>query len=220
VFNPLYVAMVRSGETGGMLEDSLLRTADQLEKEDALRRQVRSAMVYPTVVISFALIILLALVAFIVPVFAKVFKDFGGQLPSLTKVTVGISHFVTGRWYLMILGTALAVWSFLKWKKSKRGRPQWDRFRLRIPMRIGEVVQKVALARWSRTLSALVHAGVPILQAIDITGRSSRSPWPTCRTRSSAAGPSPAPSRRSRCFPRWSSTWSAWARRPAPWTRC
>lgn len=171
IFNPLYVAMVRSGETGGMLEDSLMRTADQLEKEDALRRQVRSAMVYPTVVISFALIILLALVAFIVPVFAKVFKDFGGKLPALTQVTVGVSHFVTGRWYLMLGGTILAVWGFLKWKKSKKGRPQWDAFRLRIPMKIGEVVQKVALARWSRTLSALVHAGVPILQAIDITGR-------------------------------------------------
>ncbi|MDQ6750620.1 MAG: type II secretion system F family protein [Actinomycetota bacterium] len=171
VFNPLYIAMVRSGETGGMLEDSLLRTADQLEKEDALRRQVRSAMVYPTVVISFALVILLALVAFIVPVFAKVFKDFGGKLPGLTQVTVGVSHFVTGRWYLLLGGTALAVWGFLKWKKSKTGRPQWDTFRLRIPMKIGEVVQKVALARWSRTLSALVHAGVPILQAIEITGK-------------------------------------------------
>ena len=171
VFNPLYVAMVRSGETGGMLEDSLLRTADQLEKEDALRRQVRSAMVYPTVVISFALVILLALVAFIVPVFAKVFKDFGGKLPGLTQVTVSISHFVTGRWYLLIGLTVLGVWGFFKWKKSKAGRPQWDKFRLRVPMKIGEVVQKVALARWSRTLSALVHAGVPILQAIDITGR-------------------------------------------------
>jgi type IV pilus assembly protein PilC len=171
VFNPLYVAMVRSGETGGMLEDALLRTADQLEKEDALRRQVRSAMVYPTVVISFALVILLALVAFIVPVFAKVFKDFGGKLPGLTQVTVGISHFVTGRWYLLIVGTFLAVFGFLKWKKSKTGRPQWDKFRLRVPMKIGDVVQKVALARWSRTLAALVHAGVPILQAIDITGK-------------------------------------------------
>lgn len=171
IFNPLYVAMVRSGETGGMLEDALMRTAAQLEKEDALRRQVRSAMVYPTVVISFALIILLALVAFIVPVFAKVFKDFGGKLPGLTQITVNVSHLVTGRWYLMLGGTILAVWGFLKWKKSKTGRPQWDAFRLRIPMKIGEVVQKVALARWSRTLSALVHAGVPILQAIDITGR-------------------------------------------------
>ena len=171
VFSPLYVAMVRAGETGGVLEDSLLRIADQLEKEDALRRQVRAAMMYPAVVISFALIVLLALVAFIVPIFAKVFKEFGGELPALTKFTVGVSHFVTGKWYLCIVGTVAIVWSFLAWKKSTWGRPQWDRFRLRVPMKIGDTVQKIALARWSRTFSALVSSGVPILQAIEITGQ-------------------------------------------------
>jgi type IV pilus assembly protein PilC len=171
IFSPLYIAMVRSGETGGMLESALMRTADQLEKEDALRRQVRAAMIYPAVVVSFAIIVLIALVAFIVPVFAKVFKDFGGKLPGLTQFTVGLSDFVTGRWYLIIVIVAGVVWAFISWKKSKWGRAQWDRFRLRIPMRIGEVVQKIALARWSRTLSALTNAGVPILQAIEVTGQ-------------------------------------------------
>jgi type IV pilus assembly protein PilC len=171
VFAPLYVAMVRSGETGGMLEDSLRRVSDQLEKEDALRRQVRAAMVYPAVVISFALIVLLALVAFIVPVFAKVFKDFGGKLPTLTRVTVGMSHIVTHQWYLIILVAGGAVFGFIKWKKSDWGRPQWDAFKLRVPMKIGDTVQKVALARWSRTFSGLVSAGVPILQAIEIVGQ-------------------------------------------------
>jgi type IV pilus assembly protein PilC len=171
IFSPLYIAMVRSGETGGMLESSLMRTADQLEKEDALRRQVRAAMIYPAVVVSFAVTVLIALVAFIVPVFAKVFKDFGGKLPGLTQFTVGLSNFITGRWYLCIAVVVAVAWSFLAWKKSSWGRPQWDRFRLRIPMRIGEVVQKIALARWSRTLSALTNAGVPILQAIEVTGQ-------------------------------------------------
>jgi type IV pilus assembly protein PilC len=171
IFSPLYIAMVRSGETGGMLESSLLRTADQLEKEDALRRQVRAAMIYPAVVVSFAVLVLIALVAFIVPVFAKVFKDFGGKLPGLTQFTVGLSDFMTGQWYLCIAVVVAVAWSFLAWKKSSWGRPQWDRFRLRIPMRIGEVVQKIALARWSRTLSALTNAGVPILQAIEVTGQ-------------------------------------------------
>jgi type IV pilus assembly protein PilC len=171
IFSPLYVSMVRSGEAGGLLESALERTADQLEKEDALRRQVRAAMIYPAVVITFALAVLLALVAFIVPVFAKVFKDFGGKLPALTQFTVGLSHFITTRWYLVIVIVAAVIWSFFAWKRSKWGRPQWDRFRLRIPLRIGEVVQKVALARWSRTLSALVSAGVPILQAIEVTGK-------------------------------------------------
>jgi type IV pilus assembly protein PilC len=171
IFSPLYVSMVRSGEAGGLLESALERTADQLEKEDALRRQVRAAMIYPAVVITFALAVLLALVAFIVPVFAKVFKDFGGKLPALTQFTVGLSHFITTRWYLVIVIVAAVIWSFFAWKRSRWGRPQWDRFRLRIPLRIGEVVQKVALARWSRTLSALVSAGVPILQAIEVTGK-------------------------------------------------
>ncbi len=170
IFSPLYVSMVRSGEAGGLLESALQRTADQLEKEDALRRQVRAAMVYP-VVVSFAIAVLLALVAFIVPVFAKVFKDFGGKLPALTKFTVGLSDFITSKWYLVIVIVAAVLWSFFAWKRSSWGRPQWDRFRLRIPLRIGEVVQKVALARWSRTLSALVSAGVPILQAIEVTGK-------------------------------------------------
>jgi type IV pilus assembly protein PilC len=163
--------MVRSGETGGMLESALLRTSDQLEKEDALRRQVRAAMIYPAVVVSFAVIVLIALVAFIVPVFAKVFKDFGGKLPGLTQFTVGLSDFLTSRWYVCIAIVVAVAWSFLSWKKSTWGRAQWDRFRLRIPMRIGEVVQKIALARWSRTLSALTNAGVPILQAIEVTGK-------------------------------------------------
>jgi type IV pilus assembly protein PilC len=171
IFSPLYIAMVRSGETGGMLESSLLRTADQLEKEDALRRQVRAAMIYPAVVVTFAILVLIALVAFIVPVFAKVFKDFGGKLPGLTEFTVGLSNLVTGRWYVIIVVVVGLTWGFLSWKKSKWGRSQWDRFRLRIPMRIGEVVQKIALARWSRTLSALTNAGVPILQAIEVTGQ-------------------------------------------------
>jgi type IV pilus assembly protein PilC len=171
VFGPLYVAMVRSGETGGVLESALTRTADQLEKDDSLRRQVKSAMVYPTVIITFAGIVLLALIAFIVPVFEKIFTDFGGKLPGMTRVTVAASHFVTGQWYLLISITAAMVYAFKRWKKSEWGRPQWDRLRMRTPFKIGDIVQKVSLARWSRTFSALLHAGVPILQAIEITGQ-------------------------------------------------
>src|SRR5919205_2409970 len=127
IFNDLYVAMVEAGETGGILESTLLRVADQLEKDDSLRRQVKSAMMYPALIGGFALLVLLALVTFLVPVFEKVFKDFGGNLPAITKFTVMISHFVTGQWYI---GLALAVGSiigFKKWKKTEKGREQWDR---------------------------------------------------------------------------------------------
>jgi type IV pilus assembly protein PilC len=171
IFNPLYVAMVRAGETGGVLEESLERVASQLEADDSLRRQVKAAMMYPAVVLSFAFIVLIALIAFIVPVFVGVFKDFGGELPAITKFTVAISNAVTHQWYLLIGGFVGIVVGFKKWKSSERGRPQWDAFRLKIPVKIGETVQKIALARWSRTFSALYSAGVPILQAIEVTGQ-------------------------------------------------
>src|ERR671917_88689 len=105
IFNDLYVAMVEAGELGGILESTLQRVADQLEKDDSLRRQVKSAMMYPMLIGGFAVTVLLALVTFLVPVFEKVFKDFGGDLPAITKVTVGLSHLMTQKWYLFILGT-------------------------------------------------------------------------------------------------------------------
>jgi type IV pilus assembly protein PilC len=171
VFSPLYVSMVRAGESGGVLEESLLRTADQLEKDASLRRQVRSAMIYPALVISFALIVLLALVAFLIPVFESVFKQFGGHLPTLTQFMVGLSHMVNRQWYLLLAFVVISVTSFVSFKRSKWGRPHWDAFKLRIPMKIGDVVQKVAIARWSRTLASLTAAGVPIMQSLEITGK-------------------------------------------------
>jgi type IV pilus assembly protein PilC len=128
-------------------------------------------MVYPSVVLSFALIVLIGLVTFIVPVFVGVFKQFGGDLPAITKVTVALSNGIKGYWWAYIAGTIGTVQLFRRWKRSERGRKQWDRFRLRVPMQIGDIVQKVALARWSRTLSALVGAGVPILAALEVTGK-------------------------------------------------
>src|SRR4030088_1424436 len=137
VFSPLFVAMTQAGETGGVLEDALMRVADQLEKDASLRRQIRSAMVYPTLVIVFAVGVMMALVAFLVPVFVGVFKQFGGQLPSITKVSVFLSHAVTGYWWLIFLLAGGVAFTFLQWKKSSWGRPQWDHFRLHIPMKIG-----------------------------------------------------------------------------------
>lgn len=173
VFNQLYVSMVRAGETGGVLESSLVRTADQLEADDSLRRQVKGAMVYPGVIMTFAFTVLIALVVFIVPVFEGIFEDFGGELPMVTKVTVKLSDLLTTRWYLFIVAGVGTVWGFRRWKGSERGRQQWDTLRLRIPFKIGDIVQKVALARWSRTLSALTSAGVPLMQALEVTGKTS-----------------------------------------------
>jgi type IV pilus assembly protein PilC len=176
VFGPLFTSMIRAGEIGGMLESSLVRIADQLEKEDALRRQVKSAMVYPAVVTSVAFIVMIVLVVYIVPVFAGVLTSMGTtaaeqSLPWMTQITVDFSHAVTGYGWAILIGLGVGGYGFRRWKKSEWGRPQWDAFRLKIPFKIGDIVQKISIARWARTLSALTAAGVPLLEALDITGK-------------------------------------------------
>jgi type IV pilus assembly protein PilC len=176
VFDPLYRAVVRAGENSGRLDEALERIAYQLERLDALRRQVRSAMTYPAVVLALALVVMVVMVAVIVPVFTGIFEEIAADnpsedtsLPLMTQITVSLSDFVTHKWYVLIALTGAGVYGFLRWKKTDRGRHQWDRFKLRIP-RIGDVVQKVALARWSRTFAGMIESGVPILQAIEIAG--------------------------------------------------
>ena len=178
VFDPLYRSMVHAGEGSGRLEEALDRVAVQLERLDALRRQVKSAMMYPSVVLGLAALVMIAVVAFIVPVFVGIFEEIAAdqpgesaELPFMTQITVGVSGFITGKWFILFPTIALAVYAFIRWKNTERGRMQWDRFKLRIPWHIGDVVHKVALARWSRTLSALTTAGVPLMQALEITGK-------------------------------------------------
>ena len=180
VFDKLYVSLVRSGESSGQLESALDRIAFQLEKLDALKRQIRSAMMYPAFVFVFAAAVLLAVVAFIVPVFVGVFKDIASSspgvsadLPVITQFTVNISHAITSAWFIIFPGMALAGVGFFQLKKTEFGRSAWDRVKLKIPAHIGDVIHKVALARWSRTLSGAVAAGVPLLQAIRVTGETS-----------------------------------------------
>ena len=118
VFNDLYVAMVQAGETGGILDSTLVRVAEQLEKDAALRREIKAAMIYPSLIGGFAFIVLFALVTFLVPVFEKIFTDFGGDLPAITKFTVWLSHIFTRQWYLLF-GTIFGiVFLFRYWKKT------------------------------------------------------------------------------------------------------
>ena len=116
-----------------MLEEALERIADQMEKRDSLKRQIRAAMAYPMMIGGFAATVLLALVAFLVPVFEEVFKDFNGKLPMITRISVGMSHFVTGQWYLLIGITVGTVFAFKKWKRSSWGRYQWDCHQAEVP---------------------------------------------------------------------------------------
>jgi type IV pilus assembly protein PilC len=180
VFDTLFRAMVRSGESSGRLEEALERVAFHLEKMDALRRQIRSAMMYPSFVLVLAVIITMAVVAFIVPIFAGIFEELASdqpgqstELPLLTRITMGVSNAITGAWFVWIPATVGAIFGFLQWKRTERGRVQWDRIKLRIPFHVGDIVRKVSLARWSRTFSGTVASGVPILQSIKITGQTS-----------------------------------------------
>ena len=171
IFNDLFVSMVKAGETGGNLEEVLERVAVQLEKDDNLRRTVRAAMVYPCLIASFAVVVLIGMVTFLVPIFANMFKDMGGKLPAPTQFMIGVSNAMRGYWYVFLLMPIVVVMLFKKWKSTDRGRYLWDSMKLRFPMRIGEIVRKIAVARFSRTLGTLTASGVPILQAIEITAK-------------------------------------------------
>jgi type IV pilus assembly protein PilC len=177
VFDRLFRAMVRSGEQSGRLEDALDRVAFQLEKTDALRRQVKSALMYPILIFVVAAVVLLAVVAFVIPVFVGIFEEIAAEhpgedssLPLPTQVCVAASDAITGYWFVVLPVLAFSVFAFFRWKKTEKGKELWDRFLLRIPFKIGDVIQKVALARWSRTFSGSVSAGVPMLQSIKLTG--------------------------------------------------
>jgi type IV pilus assembly protein PilC len=173
IFNRLYVSMVEAGEAAGILDEVLDRLAIQIEKETNIKRRVKGAMIYPSLVISFALLVLTAMLLFLVPVFEKMYEQLGGQLPTLTMWIVNASQLLRHRWFIIIPTIVLTVFMFLRWKRSARGRKRWDAFRLRVPMKIGDVVLKVTMARFSRTLATLVAAGIDIIKALEITASSS-----------------------------------------------
>ncbi|HEX2741862.1 MAG TPA: type II secretion system F family protein, partial [Rubrobacter sp.] len=160
VFSRLYTEMVRAGEIGGILDGVLLRIADQLEGDQELRRKVKSAMTYPSIVLILAILAASFMLVFIVPVFAQMFEDLGGTLPLPTRVAMGISDILTSLYgVLLYAGMIGAVIAFLRWKNTEQGRKVWGRVSLRIPFKIGDVIQKVALARFARTLGTLTAAG-------------------------------------------------------------
>jgi type IV pilus assembly protein PilC len=131
---------------------------------------VKGAMIYPTVVFTFASLVLVAMLMFIVPIFAKIFTDLHGQLPMLTRVVVGASNVLRDRWYIVFPLIGFTIWGALRYKKTDSGRRKWDQFKLHAPVKIGDVVLKVTMARLLRTLATLVAAGVDIIKALDIAG--------------------------------------------------
>jgi type IV pilus assembly protein PilC len=173
VFTRLFVSMIEAGEAAGILDQVLDRMAFQIERETKLKSRVKGAMMYPTMVLIFATLVLTGMLLFLVPFFSKVFLTLGGKLPTLTQWVVNASNFIKADWYLIIAFGLAFTFSFKKWRKTAHGRRNWDRFKLKLPMKIGDVVLKITMARFSRTFSTLVAAGVDIIKAIEITSQTS-----------------------------------------------
>ena len=212
IFSRIYVSMVEAGEAAGILDNVLDRLATQIEKEANLKRRVKGAMVYPIMVISFAFLVLIAMLLFIVPIFQKLYVEFNGQLPKLTQFMITASELLRSRWYIIFPAIVLSIFLFLAGRPSEGGRKQWDRFRLKVPMKIGDVVRKVTMARFARTLSTLVAAGVDIIKALEITGTTSGN-WVVedalrdMREQVHAGVPIAQPLSSTRSSRRWSGRW-------------
>ena len=170
VFDELYVNMVEAGEAGGILDNILQRLATYIEKAEALKRKVKGAMVYPTVVLSVAMLATSFMLIFIIPTFAKMFSGFGAELPLPTKIVMGLSSFLRSYWWAMLAGGIGSVIGIQRYYTTERGHLQIDTFLLKIPV-FGDVLRKGAVARFTRTLGTLISSGVPILNGLEITAR-------------------------------------------------
>jgi type IV pilus assembly protein PilC len=171
-FNRLFISMVKAGEIGGVLDSVLMRLADTIEKQVELRRKVKSAMTYPAVVAVLVFLIVSAMLLFIIPMFESLYAELGGKLPLPTQVLINISKICRQFWWLAGIGGVVGVFLFRRWINTESGRGQWDAMKLKAPI-FGQLVRKTALARFSRTLSALVRSGVPILESLDIVAETS-----------------------------------------------
>ena len=167
VFSNLFVGLVRAGEVGGVLDETLNRLSTFLEEDQRLKRRIKSAMTYPTLVIIFAIGIVLGLVTFIIPRFMDLFKELDvKELPLPTQILVDFSNFAKSKWYVVILGVVFLYIAVSRYVRTRTGKRQWDWLKLRIPV-FGKLNHKVAIARFSRTLGTLLVSGVPILQALE-----------------------------------------------------
>ncbi len=169
-FDELYVNMVTAGENGGILDIILERLAMQMEKSMKLKREVKTAMIYPAVVISAAVIVTAVLLIFVIPTFAELFADFGSSLPLPTQIVINMSNFVLANWFIIFGTMGALIAFFFKFKKTPRGQEVLDPISLKLPV-FGDILRKVAVARFTRTLGTMISSGVPILDALNICAK-------------------------------------------------
>ena len=169
-FSNLYVNMVAAGEAGGILDTILMRLATFMEKNDALIRKVKGAMIYPGVIMSVAAIAVTVLLIFVIPVFENLFASAGLALPLPTRIVMGASRFLKGYWYVVIGVIVASVFAFKRYNATSNGKLKVDRFMLRVPV-LGDVLRKSAVSRFTRTLGTLISSGVSILDGLEITAK-------------------------------------------------
>lgn len=172
VFSHLYVSMIKAGEIGGILDITLNRIASFMEKEDELRGKVKSAMTYPVMILIMVILVVGGMIMFVLPKFGEMYKSMGAELPGLTQSLMGLSSLLTGFWWIIFPGIYGSYYGFRKYTKSEVGKPVWDKTKLKIPI-VGNLIHKISVARFTRTFGTLLKSGVPILQAIEITGQTS-----------------------------------------------
>jgi type IV pilus assembly protein PilC len=172
VFNDLFCNLVAAGETGGILDTILNRLAAYIEKSMNLKKKVKGAMVYPAVVLAVALVVVSALLLFVIPVFQKMFADMGGTLPAFTQLVINLSDFMR-KYFYVVAGILIALFViFRRYYKTEKGREVVDDYLLRLPI-FGSLIKKVAIAKFTRTLSTMLSSGVPILESLEIVAKTS-----------------------------------------------
>jgi len=172
VFDELFVNMVAAGETGGILDTILDRLSEYMEKAMKLKKKVKSAMTYPIIVLCIAVLVIGVIMVFVIPVFEKMFADFGGALPGPTQIVVNASRFVRDNILYMIGAVVVLLFAFKRYYRTEKGRALVDDYLLKLPI-FGLLLRKVAVAKLTRTLGTMVSSGVPILDALDITAKTS-----------------------------------------------
>jgi type II secretory pathway component PulF len=167
IFKPLYLAMVRVGETGGILEQTMGQLAELLKREEKIKSDIKTASAYPLIVLAVGIISVIIIITKILPKIVGAISETGAALPLPTKVLMGLSEFIASYWFLMLIGVILTVVVLLKWISTPSGRFNWDRFKLKIPI-LGAVQRAIAIGRFTRTLGSLSKGGITILEALQV----------------------------------------------------
>lgn len=168
IFSPSYIALVKAGETGGVLDKVLARLADNLEREEEFKGKVKGALIYPVIIVIGMIIVSVIMIVFVIPKLTSLYSQFGAELPLTTRILTYVSDFILAWWPVLLIGGGFAFWAFTFWKKSESGKRKWAEFMFKIPI-LGDLRKQILLTELTRTLSLMVASGVPILEGISVT---------------------------------------------------